>query len=95
MKKLTVNNVFVILLIMSFLFTLILAILCIQVENIQADYKKDIIVRDSILNEYMYRDSLILDHLSNCSYIRKDEIAIGHQGYLYSTYHRKYKIEEK
>jgi hypothetical protein len=94
MKNLTIDNIFMTLLIMSFFFTLVIAVLFVRIENIQARYEKDIVVRDSILSKYMYRDSLILDHLNNCSYIHKDEVGVGYQGYLYSKYHRKYKIEE-
>ena len=63
-------------------------------EKIEKQYRIELSVRDSIIENYSYRDSLIIDHLSKCSYIHKDSVGVGYQGYLYSKYHRKYKIEE-
>ena len=39
-------------------------------------------------------DTLYWNHLENCAFIQKDSIGVGYQSYLYSKYHRKYKIKE-
>jgi hypothetical protein len=36
------------------------------------------------------KDTLYWEHLEKCAFINKDNIGIGHQGYLYDKYHRKY-----
>lgn len=33
-------------------------------------------------------DSLYWNHLENCAFINREEVKVGYQGYLYSTYHR-------
>ena len=33
-------------------------------------------------------DSMYMDHLSQCSFLTRDDIGIGHNDYLYSKYHR-------
>ena len=37
-------------------------------------------------------DSLYHDHLKDCSYIDRESVKVGHNGVLYSQYHKKYKL---
>jgi hypothetical protein len=57
-----------------------------QLEAENAELKELIVERNHI-------DSLYYEHLSNCSYISSDEVEVGHNGYLYSKYHRKYALK--
>jgi hypothetical protein len=45
------------------------------------------------LLEQEYKNKIYWEHIGSCSFINRDSIKVGHQGYLYSTYHRKYKIK--
>ena len=41
-------------------------------------------------------DSLYMNHLKDCSFLDKESIGVGYDGYLYSHYHRTNgKIREK
>jgi hypothetical protein len=42
------------------------------------------------VGERTHLDSLYWEHLENCSFIHKDSVGVGYQGYLYDKYHRKY-----
>lgn len=92
--KKTINALTTSFILITIFMLICFVILFVSVEEIEAGYKKEVIVRDSIISEYAYRDSLILEHLKDCSFIDKNDIGVGHQGYLYSKYHYKNKIEE-
>ena len=49
---------------------------------------------DSIMTHRSHLDSMYWNHLEKCAFVHKDSIGIGYQGYLYSKYNRKYKIEK-
>jgi len=41
------------------------------------------------VEERTHLDSLYWKHIENCSFIHKDSIGIGYQGYIYDKYNRK------
>jgi hypothetical protein len=53
----------------------------VKLDSIHQDLKK----RD-------YLDSLTYDHLKDCSFLDKESVSVGHNGYLFSNYHRDEKI---
>ena len=40
------------------------------------------------ISQRTHLDSLYWEHLEKCSFIHKDSIGVGHQGYLYDKYNR-------
>jgi len=46
-----------------------------------------------LIEKRTYLDSCYWDHLEDCSFIRKDSIGVGYQGYLYDKYSRVYKLQ--
>lgn len=92
--KKKINRLEILLTAVFFLLFILYLIGFISIEKMEKQYRIELSVRDSIIENYSYRDSLIIDHLSKCSFIHRDSVAVGHQGYLYSKYHRKYKIKE-
>ena len=37
-----------------------------------------------------YSDSLMHEHMKECSYIMRSDVKVGYKGALYSAYHKKY-----
>ena len=76
----------------SFLIIILLVLsitlqVCYRVDT-QKEIKEISYHIDSIMVHRVYIDSLYWDHLENCAFVNREEIKVGHQGYLYSTYHR-------
>ena len=45
---------------------------------------KEVIELKGEIQKRNHLDSLYWDHLENCSFIHKDSIGVGYQGYLYA-----------
>ena len=76
----------------SFLIIILLVLsitlqVCYRVDT-QKEIKEINYHMDSVMSHRSHIDSLYWNHLEKCSFIHKDSIKIGYQGYLYSTYHR-------
>jgi hypothetical protein len=53
----------------------------------EVDRKLDLIYKEII--DRNKTDSLYHEHLSKCSFIRKEDLSFDSRGYVYSKYHRK------
>lgn len=65
----------------SMIFIAIVLLMVIQAELVSINQS---------LQERTAMDSLYIDHLKECSMIRKDQIQIDSEGYIISTYHKEY-----
>jgi hypothetical protein len=57
--------------------------------QIGAELKEDIEELQESIEQRNHLDSLYWSHLENCSFIHKESIGVGYQGYLYNKESRK------
>jgi len=76
--------------IVSLLLLLVVILLTVNTRLILESNEQVMFKLDSVYKSQAYKDSIYWEHIGKCSFIHNDSVAIGHQGYLYSKYHRKY-----
>ena len=74
---------------------LLFGVLVVQNTIQHNDQMKEIRELKILIQERAVKDTLYWKHLENCAFIQKDSIGVGYQSYLYSKYHRKYKINDE
>jgi hypothetical protein len=81
----------------SILVITLLSFCIVIIQNIiqHNDQMKEIQELKILIQERAVKDTLYWNHLENCAFIQKDSIGVGYQSYLYSKYHRKYKINDE
>lgn len=52
------------------------------------DQMKEIQELKILIEKRTLKDSLYLEHMKECAFISREDIGVGHQGYLYSKYFR-------
>ncbi len=63
-------------------------ILSVQIDENYKKQMQEIKELKILIEKRTLRDSLYLEHMKECAFISREDIAVGHQGYLYSKYFR-------
>ena len=74
--------------IVSLLLLLVVILLTVNTHLILESNEQVMLKLDSVYKSQAYKDFIYWEHISKCSFIHRDDVTVGHQGYFYSKYYR-------